>query len=380
MPGQPPTARPGATAHGQAVLGAIRIAVFAGLFLVVTAPAAESAHWAGTSRVDALRGVQPLVSHNLHSAPSNAPASDPAISQDNRTAVALAYVSAATDIVDDRTGGRDNIYLVHRARPFGLDAEQPWGAGSTELVSRGTTQPDGDSWDPTLDGDDRHAASCLAFVSRATNLTTGDTNDKADVFVRPLRRSGLRRIATRGNANSVAVDGGCDDIAIGTDAGLFLVAKGRKPKRISGGNARSATIDTYARSGSFERSGHVYHWFRSGRVRRIASGTNPVISANGKWIAYESGGKVRAFNTGTRRSMVLGIGKQPSLTLTGVFAFWVSGPLVDATGLRKPAASCSSGPGEPATSAHGNYVVFTCADETPGNPHAQIHVSYIGER
>jgi hypothetical protein len=333
-----------------------------------------------TTRVDAYRGEQLLLSRSADGSPADGPSFDPAISEDNRTAVAAAYVSTATDIVEGSTPGRRNVYLVHRAGPFDREAKSNWKFGRVELVSRGTGALNGDSWDPSFDGDDRHRASCLAFVSSASNLVAGDVNGRADVFIRSLNRSRLKRIASRGNAESVDVDGGCENVAFATSAGVFLRGSSGAPRRIATGETRSATIDTYGDQVAFERSGAVYLWTRGRGIRKIGRGANPLISGNGKFVSYDEGGNVRNYSVRTRRSKVIGPGHTSSSTLTGLFVFWINGSRVDATGLQKPAAACASGPASPATSAHGNYVLYTCAPGGQRSADAQVFLSYIGAK
>lgn len=331
-----------------------------------------------TRRWDRYRDEQLLISNNTSGLPANASSGDPAISQDNRTAVAVAYESSATDIVGQKTGGHNNVYLVHRRRPFGHNAEESWKIAETVMASRGSGTPNGDSWNPTFDGDDTHAASCLAFLSKASNLVGGDRNHRADVFVRSLRGNGLRRIATPGSANSVDVDGGCDHIIYATGCGVYVDGPGGEIQRIARGRASDATIDTYARAASFERGGSVFMWREGKGVKKIGRGTSPVISPNGKMVIFEDDGNVRRYRLLTGKTGTVGPGKQAAMTLTAVFIFWINGDLVDATGLSKPAASCTLGPRSPATSAHGNYVLYTCPPGPNLSPHAQVYLSYIG--
>ena len=66
-------------------------------------------------------------------------------------------------------------------------------AGSVERASLSTSgeQGDGDSLLPSLSADGRF----LAFVSRASNLAGGDTNDSYDVFVHDLQTGATERVS-----------------------------------------------------------------------------------------------------------------------------------------------------------------------------------------
>jgi hypothetical protein len=144
-----------------------------------------------------------LLAHTPAGAQPNAPATEPALSGDGRIVRYAAYTSAATDIVAGTTGFK-NVYMVHRAPPFSLLGTL-WKQGDTTLETVGYDgQPaNGDSWSPAFDGYDyAHAGreitvapACLAFVSAASNLVKGDTNGKADVFVKRLKTGRITRIA-----------------------------------------------------------------------------------------------------------------------------------------------------------------------------------------
>lgn len=329
-------------------------------------------------RNDRYRGEQLLVSKARVGGPADAAVREPAISQDNRTAIAIAYTSTATDIVRGPTGRMSNVYLVLRRRPFDKNAERAWKIGKTILVSRGSRAPNGDSWGPALNGDDNYGAKCIAFVSRASNLVRGDRNRKADVFVRSIRGGRLTKIATQGSATSVAVDGPCKRIAYSSSRGVFIHTRGGATERISSGKSNDVSLNSWAGSLSFERSGIVYFWRKTSGLKRIGKGTNPVLSGNGKSLLYERGGAVRRLSLVTKKTRRIGEGIDPAVTLAGAFIFWVSGELVEATGLHKPAASCEGGPREPQTSAHGNYVLYLCAPDDGSSEDRQLYLSYIG--
>ena len=162
-----------------------------------------------------------LLAHTPAGTQPNAPATDPALSQDGRQVRYAAYTSAATDIAPN-TSGVKNVYLVYRRAPWGLDGRR-WFEDHTSLLTQGYdgTPANGDSWGPAFDGYDyAHggreitvASQCLAFVSAASNLVPGDTNGQADVFVKNLKTGKLRRIPTQGPASEVALDGRCFTVA-----------------------------------------------------------------------------------------------------------------------------------------------------------------------
>ena len=149
-----------------------------------------------------------------------------AVSHDQRIAREIAYESDATNIVPGDTNGLTDVFVVHRAGPWGSNGT-PWNIGGTDLVSHGLGgQPaNGRSYRPVIDGDSHHAPSCVAFVSDASNLVPGDTNGKPDAFVYYLNSKKIVRVSTdahgrqsNGSSYEVSVDGDCERVAFVSDA------------------------------------------------------------------------------------------------------------------------------------------------------------------
>ena len=105
----------------------------------------------------------------------------------------VAFSSAAANLVAHDANQAGDVFV--RDRRFGV----------TRLVSRTMSgrQGDGTSDYPYVSADGRF----VAFDSSATNLVAGDTNHRADVFVRNLRTGRIRlvsRSASRGIANGLS--------------------------------------------------------------------------------------------------------------------------------------------------------------------------------
>jgi hypothetical protein len=171
----------------------------------------------------------------------NGPSTNPAISQDRKANSLLAYDSFATNILPGDVNGFRDVFVLHRAQPFdpAVQRATPWRAGNTELVSTGMGEPaNGDSYLPDLDGDQFHNAHCVAFVSNASNLVPGDTNGKADGFVKDLTTGQITRVTVNsqgqqanGDTFNIQVDGACDRVAFTSDASN--VAYTATPKKIT---------------------------------------------------------------------------------------------------------------------------------------------------
>jgi hypothetical protein len=175
-------------------------------------------------------------------------------SQDNRRVRLMAFESDASNLVAGDPNGVRDVFVVRR---------DPGGGVLSGQIERASVRSDerpanGPSRNPSLDGETRADPHCVAFESRATNLDRRDRTRDLDVYVRDLRRG---RTA--------------------------LASAGRR-------GARNATIDGRCQSVVFESGGSVWvAHLASGRVLRLARGTDPDQQTNGEGVAYVRDGQVR---------------------------------------------------------------------------------------
>jgi Tol biopolymer transport system component len=191
---------------------------------------------------------------------------DPSISADGRY---VAFVSAATNLVSGDTNNFQDIFVHDRQ------------TGQTTRVSVASdgTQANGHSYDPSISADGRY----VAFASLASNLVSGDTNGAWDVFVHDRQTGETTRV-------SVASDG--------TQAiGFFF---GSSPSISADG--RYVAFDSWATnlvSGDTNDKPDVFvHDRQTGQTTRVSvssdgtqanNGANyPSISADGRYVAFES--------------------------------------------------------------------------------------------
>jgi Tol biopolymer transport system component len=168
-----------------------------------------------------------LLSRSLVGGIPNGPSRNPAISRDQRLARFAAFESDASDIVAGDVNNATDVFFIRRAQPYGNDGT-PWHAGQAELASTGMGgQPaNGRSYLPALDGDPKHLEPhCLAFVSDASNLVTGDTNGMPDAFIRDLVTGVITRVSvnSRGEQSNgptfdVSLNGDCTRVAFTSTA------------------------------------------------------------------------------------------------------------------------------------------------------------------
>jgi hypothetical protein len=170
-----------------------------------------------------------LISVALDGVLPNGTSTNAVISPDRRFARLIAFQSDATNLVRQRTNGLTNVYAVERAGRFANNGSS-WFSKPTVLVSRGMNgQPaNGSSVLPSVSGDFKNPARCIAFVSSASNLVRGDTNGKADAFL--VRRPGAApaRVSllpngrqTTEDVSAVAVSGDCSRVSFVAGGQLY---------------------------------------------------------------------------------------------------------------------------------------------------------------
>lgn len=144
---------------------------------------------------------------------SNGPSSSPSISADGRY---LAFSSTASNLVTGDTNGVTDIFVHDRV------------ALTTNRVSNGasSTQANGTSSSPSISPDGRY----VAFASSATNLVSADTNGSTDVFVHDRSTSTTSRSSVgpsgaqaNGSSSSPAISGDGLSVAF-TSSGSNLVS------------------------------------------------------------------------------------------------------------------------------------------------------------
>lgn len=151
----------------------------------VAGPRATVAHPGTTTRPSALGAT---TQGNGHTPARSVPdTTSPELSLDG---LSLAFSSDASNLVAGDTNLVADVFVRGRD-------------GKVRRVStaRDGTQANGASYSPALSVD----GTIIAFVSRATNLIAGDTNLKADVFLKDLKRNTIQRVSV--SSHGVQADG-----------------------------------------------------------------------------------------------------------------------------------------------------------------------------
>lgn len=236
--------------------------------------------------------------------------------------VALLAPAAAASVSQDRLGAR-----------AGDDGTVAWWVSRASVADDGSqgagTGPRQSYRVPSISGDGRY----VAFSSTAADLVRGDTNGKADVFVRDRRRSATERVSVTTTGDQAG--GGSSEPAISADGRFVAFASNA---------ADLAGRDTDARADVFVRD------LDTGATRLVSRGLpawwakgrhgSPAISAGGRFVAFVStrqdpslGTRSRVFvrdrREGTTRAVVRpgqgnGFESHPAITARGRYVVLTS--------------------------------------------------------
>ncbi|MCA9391595.1 PD40 domain-containing protein [candidate division WWE3 bacterium] len=205
------------------------------------------------------------VSVNSAGEEANGPSSRNDINADGRYVV---FASLATNLVDGDTNDAKDIFLRDRVDDTTIRVS----------VNDSGTQGNGESDSPVISADGRY----VAFESYATNLVSGDTNGKSDIFVYDTVDQTTTRVsvATAGTQ----ADGHSFYPAISGD-GQYVVFESAATNLVTSdtNNVRdiflrdtvgsTTTRESYDSAGDSEGNGDSLH---------------PVISQDGRYIAFTS--------------------------------------------------------------------------------------------
>jgi Tol biopolymer transport system component len=225
-------------------------------------------------------------------------------------------------------------------------------AGNTPLlisVAKGGAPANGISYSPTISSDGRYTA----FVSQASNLVDGDTNNSADVFLYDRTSGDTRRVSVSSSGEQAA--GWSYQPAISGD-GRYIAF-----------TSRSANL---AAPGSLPQQANIYVYDRLKKETRqvsIAPGGKP---ANGwsEWPAISADGRFIAF-TSLANNLVPG----DDNSVADIFLY----NLLSSQAVRVSQPSSSNGGKwsiHPALSADGRYIAYAAIETTQLGENVNIYL------
>ncbi len=195
---------------------------------------------------------------------ANDASDNPAISADGRF---VAFYSFATDLVSGDTNGTADVFVHDRQ------------TGTTERVSvaTGGTEATGNSLNAAISADGRF----VAFYSLATDLVSGDTNGKYDVFVHDRQTGTTERVSVATGGSQA--DNHSYDPAISAD-GRFVAFDSSATNLVGGDTNANADVFVHDRqTGTTERVSVA-----TGGAEGDGNSSEPAIDADGRFVAFES--------------------------------------------------------------------------------------------
>ncbi len=218
----------------------------------------------------------------------NGPSFNGVISGDRRWARVIAFESWASNLVPGDRNRLGDVFAIRRGGRYGNDGSA-WRPGRTVLISRGIggRGANGPSWGASVDGGFTDPASCVAFVSAASNLVRGDTNGRVDAFVSggpggpPKRISSVNGRQATQNTTEVAVNGNCKRIAFVT-GGIVYVRIGRKYRSLGPGRDPSWSV------GKSSQSDLVYTGTGGVRLSKGGTTVGMLVAPGGRNPSYNN--------------------------------------------------------------------------------------------
>lgn len=214
---------------------------------------------------DRQTGQTTRVSVSSNGGEGNGDSYNPSISADGSL---VAFNSDASNLVSGDTNGKMDIFVHNRQ------------SGNTARISApsgGLPQSNGDSFAPSFSTDGRF----VVFYSDASNLVTGDTNGKQDIFLhdRQTKTTELISVASGGGPGN----NGSMNPSISND-GRYVAFMSMASNLVSGDT--NGKWDVFVRdrmSGTTKRVS-----ISSGGGQGDGDSTDPSITPDGRYVAFEA--------------------------------------------------------------------------------------------
>ncbi len=204
------------------------------------------------------------VSINAATIEGNLHSYSPALSGDGQFIV---FRSLASNLVLGDNNGKCDIFVYDRANATVKRVN----------VDNGGGQANQDASSPCINGDGQY----VAFASAADNLVGGDTNNATDVFVYDLQTSTIERISK--DNGGVEGDDSSDSPALSSD-GAYIAFTSSATNLVADDTNGATDIFLWERAGGTVQRVSI----DSGGTQANGPSSSPAVSADGKYIAFES--------------------------------------------------------------------------------------------
>jgi Tol biopolymer transport system component len=177
------------------------------------------------------------------------------------------FSSTASNLVAGDTNGAEDVFAKHLE------------TGAIERISTaaGGAQANGDSIYPSASSDGRY----VAFVSFASNLVTGDTNDVVDIFIKDRETGEIRRVSLAWNGAQAA--SGCSSPILSADGSTIAFVSSASNLVPGDFNGKTDTFVVYLPNGEIRRAS-----VRGDGTEGNGETYSPGLSADGALLVFMS--------------------------------------------------------------------------------------------
>ncbi|MFN8163786.1 MAG: hypothetical protein U0R26_08120 [Solirubrobacterales bacterium] len=208
--------------------------------------------------------------------------------------------AAADGYSAEATISADGRYVAFRSGAENLSSEdvafndvfvRDLETGTTTLVSRASgaagAAADGESSDPSISADGRH----VAFVSQANDLSAEDTHGNTDVFVRDLE-TGVTELISRASGPTGTVGSDFSSEPSISGDGRYVAFSSRSPLAPDDFDAPNFPEDIFVRDRGASTTTLVSRASGAAGAPSDVESQEPAISADGLHVAFESDAKL----------------------------------------------------------------------------------------
>lgn len=271
---------------------------------------------------------------------------DPSVSGDGRFVV---FDSDATNLIADDLNSSTDIFIFDRTN-------RDISVASLGADHRRTNF---DSYEPAISADGR----AIVFSSYATDVVSGDTNGKSDIFVRLRRRRLTRRVSVRSNGAQANGPSISPDVSA---KGRFVVFESLASNLVGGDS--NETYDVFIRDRDEDKTRRL-SVSSSGKQARKPS-HEPAVSADGSVVAFWSSASTLVHGDTNHREDIFVRDRIQGVT--------------ERISVKSNGGQTRRGSFAPAVSADGRFVAFwsfannLVSNDTNGEPDVFVHDRVTG--
>ncbi len=264
----------------------------------------------------------------------------PSISADGRY---VAFSSYASNLVPGDTNNAADIFVYDR---------QTHTTERVSVASDGSQANRASHW-PAISADGRY----VAFISQASNLVPGDTNDKYDVFVYDRQTHTTERVSIASDGTQANGPASHHPPAISAD-GRYVAFGSAASNLVPGDTNNAEDIFVYDRqTHTIERVSVAFNGVQANRGSR-----QPAISADGRYVAFAS----------SASNLVPG----DTNNAADIFVYDRQTHTTERVSVASDGSQANGHSSSPAISADGRYVAFTsqASNLVPGDTNDKYDV------